>query len=133
MAPKHSGSVAVDYTVPLEFGTLAFHGDWVRSSKYFVGAPQIYQTNVVNGVATPQIRFSDGSSTDRFNASVSLRDVEVGGRSMEVRLWIKNIFNHADRAFTFPGATVSPLTPQPASAIYVQPPRTFGAEVTVDF
>lgn len=132
--PKHAGSVAVDYEIKTGSGRLAFHADWVKSTKQFVGAPAIYQTIVIGGVATPAQRYNSGITTNRYNANLSFRDIALAGTTAEIRLWMKNIFNHADGAFAFPaGNGISAATPHPNSIIYVQPPRTFGADLTVNF
>ena len=132
--PRHAGSIAVDWEHQLDMGLLAFHGDWVANTKMFVGAPAIYQTLIVNGVVNRQARYNSGITTSRFNASVALREIKLGSSSADLRLWVKNIFNHADGAFAFPaGNALSATAPRPNSIIYLQPPRTFGGELTFRF
>lgn len=125
--PKHAASIAGDYIVPLGDVNLALHGDWVYTSSMVPGAPGIYVTNVTNGMAVPKPVYNGGVSTNRFNARMSFQDIPLaGGATGEVTLWVKNITNTADGAFAFAaGNGLNVLQPQPSSAVYLQPPRTY--------
>ncbi len=89
---------------------------------------------MVNGVATRLARYNSGVSTNRVNASLSYKDIPLGGATADIRLWMKNVFNHADGSFTFSaGNAINAATPHPNSIIFIQYPRTMGAELTINF
>ena len=133
-APKWAGSLSLDYLLPLQDDTkLAFHMDWSRSSQFYA-SPVRYVTSVTNGVATPRPTYNAGVTNDRVNVRFAWRDVKIGPSTAEFSLYVNNALNHIDRAFAFAAGNALNVTQQAAqSAIYLQPPRVFGAEARLEF
>ena len=135
-SPKHSGSVSLDYMFPVgSLGNLAFHGEWVRASEAYVAAPTPLVTVASNGTATPRPTYVGSTFTNRVNARLALKDIPLAnGVSGELSLWGKNIFNHIDVAHAFAaGNRLTVVQTAPQSALYLQPPRTYGVEFRVKF
>ena len=135
-APKHSGSISIDYSMPVFSGPkLAVHAEWVRSSAMVVASPVRLFTVVSNGVATPKPYYVGSSSSNRVNGRVSLMDLSLsGGVKGELTFWVKNLLNHVDAAHIFgAGNALNATTPRPQTAIYLQPPRTLGGEFRIHF
>jgi len=135
-APKHSGSISLDYTQPAGgIGNLALHAEWVRAGDTYVASPFPRQTFISGGVATPKPVYLQPTSTNRVNARLALRDIPLaGGTKAEIALWGKNLFNHVDASHAFSaGNTLTGAQPAPQSAVYLQPPRTYGVELRVQF
>jgi iron complex outermembrane recepter protein len=112
-APKHSGSLSVDYDVGvLPIGSLQLHADAYATSK-FIWVPQL----------TDQ-----GSGYSLFNARVTLSDVPLGSASGEFRvaLWCRNL---TDKKYYIWG--MRDLT-NPTTVADIQQfgePRTYGIEL----
>lgn len=125
--PKHSGSINVDYVVPAGESNILFHVDWVRTSRFVNGSPEIARTNILaDGTAVPLPGFNAGTSANRVNARVAFRDIPLTGSATgEFALWAKNLFDHLDRAFAFAAGINSVVVPAP--------PRVIGAEFRVKF
>lgn len=125
--PRHSGSINVDYVVPLGVSNVLFHGDWTRTARFLNSSPETARTTIsATGVVAPQPGFNAGASANRANARVAFRYIPVAGAATaEFSLWVKNVFNHADRAFSFVSGINSPTV--------LQPPRTMGAEFRIQF
>jgi len=135
-APKHSGSISMDYAQPVgTLGNLGLHLEWVRATKAYVASPFPFQTFITNGVATPKPVFLQPTWTNRVNGRLALRDIPLAnGTKAELALWGKNIFNHVDIAHSYSaGNALTAAQPAPQSAIYLQPPRTYGVELRVQF
>ena len=135
-SPKHSGSVSLDYTYPVgSLGRLAFHGEWVRSGDAYVAAPTPLVTVASGGTATPKPTYVSPISTNRVNARLALKDIPLaGGTKAELSLWGKNILNHVDAAHGFAaGNSLNITQTAPQSAVYLQPPRTYGVEMRIQF
>jgi len=135
-SPKHAGSISLDYTYPVgSLGNLSFHGEWVRAGNAYVAAPTPLVTVASGGVATPKPNYVAPTSTNRVNARLALKDIPLAsGISGELSLWGKNIFNHIDVAHAFAaGNGLSVASTAPQSAVYLQPPRTYGVEFRVKF
>lgn len=136
-APKHSGSVALDFSQPLDPGVLNIHLEWVRSSTMTCCAPYKLLTiaNATGTAATPTPRYNPGVFTNRINGRVSFAEVPLAnGVSGELSFWVKNLLNHVDPGQLFPaGNGLSAAQPYPQAATYLQPPRTMGAEFRIQF
>jgi len=135
-SPKHSGSISLDYTYPVgSLGNLSFHGEWVRASHAYVAAPTPLVTVASAGVATPRPTYVSPTRTNRFNARIALKDIPLSnGLTGELSFWGKNIFNHIDIAHAFAaGNRLTVVQTAPQSALYLQPPRTYGVEFRVKF
>jgi iron complex outermembrane recepter protein len=77
-APRHSGAVSIDYTLPeLSIGTVALHLDYNATDNYF------YSPN----------NFNQGDARDVLNARITLSDVPLGSGqgTLKFALWSKNI------------------------------------------
>lgn len=136
-APKHSGSIAVDFSQPLDPGRLSIHLEWVRSSKMTCCAPYKLLTivNATGTAAAPAPRYNPGVFTNRINGRISLADIPLANSVRgEFSFWVKNLLNHVDPGQLFPaGNALSAAQPYPQAATYLQPPRTMGAEFRVQF
>ena len=138
-SPRHSGSISVDYSVPLGEHNLSAHLEWVRSGNMVVASPVRVVTNsrTAGGVTTvtPNPYYVAPVSTNRVNGRLTLGDIALGGSmNAEFSVWGKNIFNHVDGSHAFgSGNALTPNMPQPMSSVYLQPPRTFGGDLRITF
>ena len=134
-SPKHSGSISADYTVPVGNSRISSHLEWVRSGPMFVASPVRLITNTRNGVAIPNPYYVAPVSSNRVNGRITLSDILLpNGIKGEISFWGKNIFNHVDGSHAFgSGNALTPNMPQPMSSVYLQPPRTFGGDLRIQF
>lgn len=103
--PKHAISVALDYKRSLSsFGTFLGHLDVNWSSGFYSAATDTTLSKKVILV----------------NGRLSLTDVSVGGKNMEISLWSKNITNAEYQLFDY-GST------------YFNEPRSYGVDVKILF
>lgn len=132
-APRHSGSVMVDWEKDVGMGRLSLHGEWSGATTMIV-SPIIYQTIVINGVGTAQPRWNPGFDFSRFNANATLSEVRLGQVEAQFRIWMKNIFNRANPSYSFAaGNSLNAASPRPNSIMYLLPPRTMGLDVSLRF
>lgn len=125
--PKHSGSVNVDYVVPMGESNVLFHVDWAASSNFLTASPEITKTNITAaGAVVPLAGYNAGASTNRVNARIAFRDIPINSSATaEFGLWAKNLFDHLDSAFAFAVGVNSVIVPQP--------PRVLGADFRIRF
>ena len=131
-APKHSGSVNVDYTIPLGVSSLALHIDWVRSGQAYTSQVR-YVTQIAAGVVSPRNAYNAGVSSNRVNFRTTLADIPLGNVRGEVALWGKNVFNHVDAAYSFSSGNKATATQPTRSTVYLQPPATYGVDFRIKF
>ncbi|GAY21741.1 TonB-dependent receptor [Sphingobium fuliginis] len=126
--PKHSVTINADYVLPAGGSDILLHFDWTKTTKLLSGSPEITKTNInPDGSFTPLSGFNPGARTDRANARIAFRRIPLLNSSTtgEFSLWVKNLFDHVDRAFGFASGVNGPSIPQP--------PRTMGADFRVQF
>lgn len=126
--PKHSGSINLDYVLPISDSNLLFHVDWSRTTNFINASPELAKTQISStGALTVQSGYNGGASTNRVNARIAFRDIPLIGTSAkgEFGLWAKNMFNHVDQSFAFISGLNSPTI--------LQPPRTIGADFRITF
>lgn len=132
-APRHSGSVMIDWEKQVGPGTLAIHGEWSGATN-MITSPLTMQSVIVNGVGTAQPRWNSGFDFSRFNANATLSEVRLGQVEAQFRIWVKNIFNRANASYAFAaGNGLSAASPHPNSILYLLPPRTMGVDVSLRF
>ncbi|MEO6517739.1 MAG: TonB-dependent receptor [Pseudoxanthomonas sp.] len=113
LAPKHAGSLALDYLVPFaNFSALKFHLDGNWSDGYYTGE-------------------YDQALTDSslvVNARVALVDVPLNttGSTMAIALWARNLLDEEHLFYKLSNASLG------YSGIF-NDPRTYGVDVTVNF
>jgi len=138
-APKHAGGVSLDYVTPVStFGRLSFHAEWVRAGDMIVASPVRLFTLAATAAApgsptivTPRPYYVAPSSSNRVNGRVSLGDIALAsGAKAEISIWAKNLFNHVDISHAFAAGNADLPT---RSAVYLQPPRTYGADLRITF
>ena len=77
-APKHSGTVSLDYVFePMSMGTLSFHADIVSSGEFFYSPLNNFRHD----------------SRDLLNARITLSDIPIGNDkgSLKIAIWGKNL------------------------------------------
>ncbi|KEQ53194.1 TonB-dependent receptor [Sphingobium chlorophenolicum] len=108
--PEHAVTLAIDYSVPVGIGDLAFHADYAMASD----TPGTGR--VAFGAFAYDIR------RDVANARIALQNVEVGPAKWRLALFAKNLFDTAYPVFTSPGANA-----------VLSPPRSYGVELGTSF
>lgn len=119
-APRNSGSLNIDYDVPVSVGDLVWHADYEYSSKFFVGG----EIDPLDAPPSP----TRPVTVQQLNARVSLEHVQVQGTEVSLAIWVKNLLDRQDFIYTFrlPGDNVH-------SYNYFDDPRTFGVDMRVKF
>lgn len=136
-AARHSGSLSVDFSQPLEPGIFNIHFDWTRSSSMICCAPYRLATiaDATGTVGSPSPRYNPGVSTNRINMRAGISEIPLqSGVKGELSFWVKNLLNQVDLGQVFPaGNALSAAQPYPQAAAYLQPPRTMGGEFRIQF
>ena len=115
MAPKHAGSGAVDYRFDAFGVPMQIHVDGIWSSKNY--------NNIIDT--------TEESSYFLANARFTIEDVvRMGGGSLSLSLWGKNIFGK--RYDTYDGPFVGPTMTGAVISIYNEP-STYGVEARIRF
>ncbi|WP_235589469.1 MULTISPECIES: TonB-dependent receptor domain-containing protein [Sphingobium] len=112
--PKHSGTAAVDYSVPIDERTITLHADANYSTSFhsFAESPRSPGYFLVNG-------------------RVTLSDIDVGAAGkMSVALWGRNLFNEQFETWKFRAAGAGLSN---TDTVNFNEPRTYGVEATFKF
>jgi iron complex outermembrane recepter protein len=133
-APKHAGSLGLDYRVPVGSANFLFHADWARSG-IFSTSPSVAVTTVsAAGVVSPRPTYNPGVSTNRVNAQIGITDIPLGGTTADIVFWGKNIFDHVDGGYAFgSGNGLSAAQNIAQTTVFLQPPRTYGVDFRIKF
>jgi iron complex outermembrane receptor protein len=109
--PKHALAVTADYTVrPFTFADLRFHLDANTAGNYIANNTVTYKAD----------------SAVLVNGRVTLGDISLGGSTLDVALWGKNLTNAKFRAFDWRTAG------RQTTARYNEP-ITYGLEARLRF
>lgn len=123
--PKMTASGNIDLRLlQASWGRTRLLVDYTHTDSYYIYP---YTTRVDYSGNTAATTRADAS--DIVDARLLVDEIKAGGGSLETALWIKNVFDASDRVSgidfgaSFGHATVS----------FYNPPRTFGADVTLRF
>lgn len=109
--PKHAVTLTADYTFPrFSFGELRVHFDANTAGNYFANSTVNYK--------------AEGAFL--INGRLTLGDIDVGGGTVDVALWAKNLTNAKYNYFDFRIASRNTTT-------RYNDPRTYGLEARVRF
>ncbi len=120
--PKWTGAAYASYETPPLFGdsTLVLRADTFYQSKFlFTSNPTVQMSR---GVPEAQLA---APGHWKVNARAALKNVDIGGVQAEFAVWGRNLTNTQYRTSTL-------FLPWGNSATY-EPPRTYGADVTIEF
>ena len=109
--PKHAVTLTADYTFPrFSFGELRLHFDANTAGNYFANGTVNYKAE----------------SAFLVNGRLTLGDIDLGGGTLDVALWAKNLTNANYNYFDFRVASRNTTT-------RYNDPRTYGLEARVRF
>ena len=132
MSPDNQASVNIDWTIVRgSFGAVALNinANWQDETFATALASDAYNTNADTIVDTPVI-FYQPPNEERtlLNARLSLQDVEIGGMTLRLGAWGKNLTDEEFREFNFNlGGSLGLNLAQYGE------PRTYGLDLTVEF
>ena len=113
-APKHSGTVSLDYVFePMSMGTLSFHADIVSSGEFFYSPLNNFRHD----------------SRDLLNARITLSDIPIGNDrgSLKIAIWGKNLTDEEYVVYSITNAGIGSI-----SDAYGEP-RTVGASLIYEY
>jgi iron complex outermembrane recepter protein len=123
--PKHSGSVSVDYELPLDGFSLRAHADGNLDSGFYANAtdPVYLGVNAAANVYQPK-----GESAFVVNGTLAIADVELAhsGARATFSIWARNLLNEQHLFY-------KALSPTRGLNGFFNEPRTFGGQVQVKF
>ena len=120
--PEHSGNVAIDYRRDLGGVELGINADYSFASDHHItGSGQL-----VASFGPTYVRPTTEVSI--LNGRVSLGEIDIGPTKAEVSLFGRNLLDETDFNFGFDGAASGG-----GFGFFVQPPRTFGVELRVQY
>lgn len=123
--PRHQLNVGVDYVRPVGDAEAFFHGEYNYMSK---------QNNAV--IDYPNAAEAQ-RSLSQFNARLGVRKIPLGGATMGVELWGKNILNKREFSYAYQIGSSDPsvdlVRMDPGGSGYPTEPRTYGITARVEF
>lgn len=131
-SPDNQASANLDWTILRGgFGALALNvnANWMKESPATALASDAYDTNGDRVTDAPVIFFQPPvEERTVLNARLSLRDMQVGGASLRVSAWGKNLTDEVFREFGFNyGGSLGLNVAQYGE------PRTYGVDLTLEF
>lgn len=131
-SPDNQASANLDWTIlRSDIGALSLNinANWMEEAPATALASEAYDTNGDRIADTPVIFFQPPvEERTLLNARLSLHDVAVGGATLRVSAWGKNLTDEVFREFGFNYGSSLGLN----VALYGEP-RTYGMDVTVEF
>ncbi|MEP7351468.1 MAG: TonB-dependent receptor [Sphingorhabdus sp.] len=122
-SPKHSGNVGLDFKSPdLGFGNFALHADYSFSSPYWATPGGLLVASLGPTYSRPTAK------TNMMNGRISLQNIALGNTTAELAVWGKNLLDDTNYIYGFDGAASGA-----GFAAFINPPRTFGVELRVNF
>jgi iron complex outermembrane receptor protein len=120
--PETSGSVYLDYEQPIGVGKIALHTDYSYADDFWTTPGALLVSTLGPTYERPT------ADASQLAARLSWRDIELGGGTMEVALWGKNLLDDAAIIYGFDGCAFGG-----GFCAYRTPPRTYGLEVRFNY
>ncbi|MDF0486518.1 TonB-dependent receptor [Sphingomonas sp. H39-1-10] len=123
--PEHSGSVAVDYELPMDGFTVRAHLDGNFDSGFYSNANDPVYLGVGAAGNVPQPK---GEKATVFNGNIALADIDMAdtGAKVSLSFWVRNLFDEQHMFY-------KALSPTSGMNGFFNEPRTFGGQVQVKF
>lgn len=105
-APEHAYTIALDYSIPMNFGEFNLHVDYAYRDDMF--------TQIALGAPVNDLGL--------LNARIDLAGLSVGNGEMKVSLWGRNLTDESEQIYDLLGL-----------GFQFNTPRTYGAELSYEF